>query len=176
MDNDKEKQIRFLMKMLSQIEPQNQATQNALDKVRNSLVQTEKRREAIAVRILRVVFCGRAIRYMTAAVILIGIGFIAGRLAVPKQPEINVAEIQSMIDKKCAEFAEKTLSASSTLMDQRMNNIIGLVEAAREKDRQWVAAAFQKIESDRKADNTRVGNSLVALAARTNELHGYEQN
>jgi hypothetical protein len=54
--------------------------------------------------------------------------------------------------------------------------MILLVEAARENDRKWIAAALDKIEYDRRADTVRLGNSLVTLAARTNELHKYEQN
>ena len=176
MNNDKENQIRFRLKILSQIEPKEQAVQSALEKTRNEIVKSENKQKNNTVRILRVMFCGPSLKYATAAVILIGIGFITGRLAVPKQPDMNMAEIQSMVDKKCAEYAEKALAASSTLMDQRMNKIIGLVEAARETDRQWVASAFAKIENDRKVDNTRVGNSLIALAARTKEIQSYEQN
>ena len=176
MSNDKEKQIRFRLKILSQIEPKEQSSKEAIEKVRDTLIKSEMQREAAAVRIFRMVFSAKTLKYATAAVILIGIGFITGRFAVPRQSEVNMTQVQSMIDKKCAEFAEKTLAASSTLMDQRMNKIIGLVEAARESDRQWVAAAFQKIENDRKTDNTRVGNSLIALAARTNKSKPYEQN
>lgn len=169
MSNDKENQIRFRLKTLSQIEPKEQAAHNAIEKVRDSLTKSEKQREKASVGTCRVIFSARILKYAAAAIILIGIGFIAGRLAVPAQPDIEMEQIQSMIDSHCAQFAEKTLAASSTLMDQRMNEMVGLIEAAREKDRQWVAAAFEKIENDRRADNTRVGNSLIALAARTSE-------
>jgi hypothetical protein len=169
MSNDKENQIRFRLKILSQIEPKERAAHEAIEKVRDSLTKSKRQHESAAVRMFRIVFSAQTLKFATAAVILIGIGFIAGRLAVPAQPDIDMQQIQSMIDTRCAQFAEKTLAASSTLMDQRMNEMIGLIEAAREKDRQWVAAAFEKIENDRRADNNRVGNSLIALAARTNE-------
>jgi hypothetical protein len=176
MTKNNEKEIRFRLKMLSQIEPKERASQEAIEKVRDELTKSEKQRESTALRIFRTIFSGKTLKYATAAVILICIGFIAGRLAVPVRPEIDMEKIQSIMDKKYAEYAEKTLAASSTLMDQRTKDIIGLVEAARESDRQWVAAAFEKIENDRRADNNRFGNSLIALASRTNESKNYQEN
>jgi hypothetical protein len=177
MSNDKEKEIQYRLKVLSQIEPKGQAAQKAIEKVREVLTRTQKTPAGKGIQILRFIFSIQTIKFATAAVILLGVGFIAGRLAIPKQADvINMAEIQTMVDKKCAETAEKTLAASSTLMDQRMNKIIGLVEAARETDRQWIAAAFDKIENDRRIDNTRVGNSLIAIAAWTKEINPNEQN
>ena len=176
MDQDKEKEINFRLKILSQIEPKEENMRETMEKVRETLTKTQEQPVGSGIRILRSIFSFRTIKFATAAVIMIGIGFIAGRLALPKQPDVNMANIQAMIDKKCAEFAEKTLAASSTLINQRTNEIINLVEAARQKDRLLTAAAFEKIENDRKTDNTKVGNSLIALAARTNEIQRYEQN
>lgn len=176
MSNDKEKEIKCRLEILSQIKPNEQAAQNAIEKVRETLTKAQKQPVGSGIRILRFIFCVRTIKNAAAAVILICIGFIAGRLAIPKQPDVNMVQIQSIIDKKCAETAERTLAASSTLIDQRMNKIIGLVEAARETDRQWVAAAFDKIENDRRNDNTRVGNSLIALAAWKKEIQPEQQN
>lgn len=167
MNNDKENKIRFRLKVLSQIEPKEQAIASAMEKTREALVKSQKQEEENVVRISRAFICGRILKYAIAAVILIGIGFIAGRLAVPAQPEINMDEIQAMMDKKCDDNAEKILAASSTLMDKRMNDMVNVIEAARQKDRQWTAAAFEKIENDRRTDNNRLGNSIVALASRT---------
>ena len=85
-------------------------------------------------------------------------------------------EIKLLVETECAKTAENTLAASATLMDRQRNEIIGLVEAARQSDRQWIAAAFDKIESDRRVETNRLGNSLIALAARTNERSLYKQN
>jgi hypothetical protein len=177
MSNDKEKEIQYRLKVLSQIEPKGQAAQNAMEKVRETLAKTQKQPAGAGMRILKFIFSIQTMKFAAAAVILLGVGFIAGRLAIPKQPEvINMAQIQSMMDKKYAETAEKTLAASSTLMDQRINNVIGLIEVARETDRQWAAAAFDKIENDRRNDNARVGNSLIALAAYKKEIQPDQQN
>ena len=85
-------------------------------------------------------------------------------------------EIQELVDARLEKFAEQTLAASGTLIDLRLGEVIASVEAARENDRKWIAAAFDKIVYDIRTDTARLGNSLVTLAARTNELHKYEQN
>jgi len=63
------------------------------------------------------------------------------------------------------EFAARTLAASGTRTDQRLMELIELIDAVRLQDRQRMAAAFDYIES-------RFGGGLVTLAARTDELLG----
>jgi hypothetical protein len=84
-------------------------------------------------------------------------------------------DIQQQLSTELAEFAEQTLAASGTMTDRRMKELIQLIEAAREKDRQWVAAALEQIELNRRQDNARIG-SLVTFAAQTNQLKQIEQN
>ncbi|MBN2590920.1 MAG: hypothetical protein JXA96_13730 [Sedimentisphaerales bacterium] len=164
MNNDKENQIRFRLKVISQIEPKEQAITSAIEKTKDVLAKSQKQKDDNVVRTSGAFICGQILKYAIAAVILIGVGFIAGRLAIPAQPEINMEEIQTMMDKKCADNAEKILAASSTLMDKRMYEMVNVIEAARQKDRQWTAAAFDKVVTD----NDRMGKSIIALASRTN--------
>ena len=171
MSKDKENEIRYRLKILSQIEPSQEKSKAAVQKVKDTL---EKNQDTSGKRIRRPFFNTAMLKFATAAVFLIGFGFIAGRLAAPAQPDMQ--EIQKLVDARLAKFAEQTLAASSTLMDQRINEVIVLVEAARENDWKHIAAALNKLEYDRRADTDRLGNSLVTLAARTNELHKYEQN
>jgi hypothetical protein len=56
-----------------------------------------------------------------------------------------------------------------------MKELIQLIEAARVKDRQWIAAALEQIELNRRQDNARIG-SLVTFAAQKNQLKRIEQN
>jgi hypothetical protein len=56
-----------------------------------------------------------------------------------------------------------------------MKELIQLIEAARAKDRQWIAAALEQIEINRRQDNARIG-SLVTFAAQTNQSQRIEQN
>ena len=176
MSNNKENEILFRMETLSKIEPSEKASKDAIEKVRNELLKNQKQKEESGTKILSMIFIIKMMKFTAAAVVLLATGFIIGRLAAPAQPNINMEEIQLLVDKKCADMAEKTLAAASTLMDQRTNEVVGLIEAARQNDRQWVAAAFEKIETDRRADTKRLGNSLVVLAARTSEMQSYKQN
>jgi hypothetical protein len=59
-------------------------------------------------------------------------------------------------------FANQTSMAINNLMEQRLMEFARLVEAARIKERQRVAAAFDYMGS-------RFGDGLVTLAAHTNE-------
>jgi hypothetical protein len=72
-------------------------------------------------------------------------------------------ELARQVRRDLTEFAAQTLTASGTRTDQRLNELIQLIEAARIQDRRRMAAAFDYIES-------RFGNGLVTLAARTDEL------
>jgi hypothetical protein len=171
MSKDKENEIRYRLKILSQIEPSPETSKVAVQKVRDTL---EKTQSGSGARIRRPFFNTAILKFAAAAVLLIGFGFIAGRLAAPAKPDMG--EIQELVDARLAKFAEQTLGASSTLMDQRINEVIVLVEAARENDRKQIATALDKIVYDIRADTDRLGNSLVTLAAQTDELHKYEQN
>ena len=65
-------------------------------------------------------------------------------------------------------FADQTLKTAGNLMDQRFIEFARLVEAARIKERQRVAAAFDYMGS-------RFGDGLVTLATRTDDLFGPER-
>jgi len=171
MSKDKENEIRYRLKILSQIEPSQESSEAAVQKVKDAL---EKNQGGSGTRIRRPFFNTVILKFAAAAVLLIGVGFIAGRLATPAQPDMG--EIQELVDARLAKFAEQTLAASGTLIDLRVGEVIASVEAARENDRRQIKAALDKIVYDRRADTARLGNSLVTLAARTNELHKYEQN
>jgi len=72
-------------------------------------------------------------------------------------------ELAQQVRRDLTEFAAQTLAASGTRTEQRLMELIRLIEAARIQDRRRMAAAFDYIES-------RFGNGLVTLAARTDEL------
>ena len=67
------------------------------------------------------------------------------------------------------QFAAQTLAACGTQTDQRLKELIQLIEAARIQDRRRTEDALDHIES-------QFGNGLVTLAARTDELQRLEQN
>lgn len=81
-------------------------------------------------------------------------------------------ELQQQVRRDLTEFAAQTLAASNTLTEQRLIQLIELIETARARDRQQIASALEKIEYDKQL----LGNGLVALAAQTSELRETKQD
>lgn len=77
-------------------------------------------------------------------------------------------ELARQVRRDLTEFAARTLEASGTRTEQRLMELIQLIEAARIQDRRRMVSALDYIES-------RFGSGLVTLAARTDELLGTER-
>jgi hypothetical protein len=67
------------------------------------------------------------------------------------------------------ELARMTLAASRTATEQRLEELIRLIEAARTIDHLQVERALDLMESSRLEDRTRFGEGLVSLATLKNE-------
>lgn len=80
-------------------------------------------------------------------------------------------EIHQQVRRDLTEFAAQTLAASGTLTNQRLIELVQLIEAARRREREQVAAALQQIEQEK----IQLRNGLLAVAAQTNELIGTKQ-
>ena len=205
MSQKDDSQIRYRLKVLSQIDPSPEATQRAVQNVRDTLTNQKTKS---GTKIVRLISNGQALKFAAAAVLLIGAGFVIGRFVSPARPDMQelqaalepaikqtiLTQISEQLQKEyalsyaqikeelgrqmsqeMAEFAEQTLAASGRITDQRLKELIQLIEAARAKDRQWIAAALEKIELDRRQDNARLGG-LVTFAAHTNRLQQIEEN
>ena len=190
-----ENQILRRLKLLSQIEPTSEATDRAMEKVRDSLSDKEKRRESTNVW---TVMKRPIAKLAAAAVLLIAVGYAVGRLTTPQldmeqlqsaletslraslieemnrrwQPVFATScvqlkdELQQQVRRDLTEFAAQTLTVSNTLTEQRLIKLVELIEAARERDRRQIATALEKIEFDK----SQLGKGLVALAAQTHEI------
>jgi hypothetical protein len=228
MSNINDNQIHERLERLSQIEPTQEATDRARQRVRDTLMnekaipkrgtgfQPVKTRPRWPYRVLslKAAFQRRlppiVVKLAAAAIILIGAGFLAGRLSAPKSLDVETLqatlenslrsslessirrelldEMENRLELALADerdslkqelhqqvalglevFAEKTLTAVGNMTDQRFMEFARMIEAARIKDRQRVAAAFDYMGS-------RFGDGLVTLAAQTNELQRTEQN
>jgi len=193
MSKIEEDEIRRRLKILSQIEPTAEASHRATERVRDTLANTEKRR--VSTRIWRAIIKMPITKLAAAAILLIGLGYVAGRLSAPppdmKQLRSDIYqsvleqvnrdrqsaltnirlelkdELNQELRRDLNEFGVRILAASATLTEQRIIELIELIEAARARDRQLVAAALEKIEFDK----SQLGKGLVALAAKTSELH-----
>jgi len=81
-------------------------------------------------------------------------------------------ELHQQVRRDLTEFAAQTLTASGTLTNQRLMELIQLIEAARRRERQQIEAAFEQIEQEK----IQLRNGLLAVAAQTNELLGTKQD
>ena len=205
-----ENQILDRLKRLSQVEPGQETTDHAVQRARDTIGRGRPMclpwvtTRGYPYRLPPIVA-----KLAAAAVLMIGAGFIGGRLSAPEP--VNVQELQAALEnslksslvpairqelfsemddrlqstlaashaqikdelarqvrRDLTEFAAQTLAASGTRTEQRLMELIQLIEAARVQDRRRMAAAFDYIES-------RFGNGLVTLAARTDELFGAER-
>jgi low affinity Fe/Cu permease len=204
MSNVDDNHIHDHLERLAKIEPTQEASDRAMQRIRDTLMNDE------TIPKLRLRLPPVVVKLAVAAVLLIGVAFLAGRLSAPKSVDVEALQAnlesslksslettirQELLDEMenrlqlalAAErdtlkqelhqqaardldvFAEKTLTAVGNLTDQRFMEFARMVEAARIKDRQRVAAAFEYMGS-------RFGDGLVTLAAHTNELHRPEKN
>lgn len=67
------------------------------------------------------------------------------------------------------ELAVKTLAASSAVTNQLLRELIESIATVQTRDRRWIAAALNQIESNRLRDKTRFRNGLATLAVKTAE-------
>jgi hypothetical protein len=187
MSNIDENEIRRRLELLSKIQPNPEATDRAINRARLGFTWWT------GTRSYKSKSPSPIFKFAAAAVLLICAGFFAGWLFAPRQ--INVEQLRTEIEsslksslaasceqirnelgqqvqRDLTEFAAQTLAASTTMTDQRLMELIRLIDAARMQDHLRVAAAIEKIEMDK----TKLGDGLQALAARTNELLRTEQN
>lgn len=197
-----ENQIHDRLKRLSQIQPGQDATDRAIQRARDALTTSESRSRRVGFAPPSLI--SGLMKLAAAAVLMIGAGFIGGRLSAP-QP-VNVQELKAALESSLKSslepairqemlaeidnrlqlalaadsdmlkqelarqvhrdletYTEQILKEVSILTDQRLMNFARMIEAARIKDRQHVAAAFDYMGS-------RFGDGLVTLATRTDNL------
>lgn len=87
-----ENQIHDRLKRLSQVEPTKEATDRAIKRARDALIADEGCRVGLAPPS----FIGRLTKLAAAAVLMIGAGYIAGRVSAPKP--VNVQELQAALE------------------------------------------------------------------------------
>jgi hypothetical protein len=194
-------QIHNRLKILSQIEPSSESTGRAMQRTRDALLNKENAHQYTGTRIWRNIFKNPIIKFAAAAVLMIGFGYIGGRLSTGQSldvEELRIAiqedlseemnerwqsafavncaqikdELQQQVRRDLMEFATQTLAASGTLTNQRLMELARLIEAARIKDRERIETAFKQIEFNQ----TQLGKSLLAIASRKNEVLDIKEN
>ena len=199
-----ENKILDRLKSLSQVEPTKEVTERAVRKVRDALIAGEGRSRRVGFAPPSLI--SGLMKLAAAAVLMVGAGFVGGRLSAPKpldaqqlqaamesslksslEPAIRrqlqdefdnrlqsalathrdtlKQELARQVHRDIETYADQTLTTVGNLMDQRFMEFARLVEEARIKDRQHVAAAFDYMGS-------RFGDGLETLASRTDNLLG----
>lgn len=64
-------------------------------------------------------------------------------------------------------FAVQTFTASNTVTNRLLEELVQSVKVSRLQDRQWVTAALEQVETQRIQDSTELGTAIVGLAATT---------
>jgi hypothetical protein len=208
-----ENQIRERLERLSKIEPDREAAERAVKRVRDTLAVDEGRQRRVGLAppswIGGLKPTLNFVKLAAAAVVLIAAGVVAGRFSAQPlddeslraalesslksslEPAIRQAVLaeadsrwQSAFKASCDQLKDElarqvrydltqvvaqTLAAAGTQTDQRLKELIALIEAARIQDRRRIEEALDHIER-------QFGSGLVTLAARTDELQRLEHN
>jgi len=85
--------------------------------------------------------------------------------------ELN-QELQHKINQSAVQF----LADSQDMTDQRLKELILLIERIRIYDRQRIVEALDQIESNRLWDKTQLLAGLQIVTAKTNDLSSIEEN
>lgn len=196
-----ENEILRRLKLLSQIEPTSEAANCAVQRLRETLVKEGNEPKSTATKIVRAIISRSFMKFAAAAVLLICAGFLTGRLSTPQPVDAEQLradlvrqmcrqwesilearhaqlreEVYRQVRRELTEFAAQTLTASKGLTDQRLVELIRLIEAARMQDRLRVASALEQVELNRLQDKNQFRNGLETLVARASETSSATQN
>ena len=78
-------------------------------------------------------------------------------------------EIQQQYRRDLSDFAIQTLAASSTVTNQRLQELIDAINTAQTQDHRWFASALNQIEHNRLQDKTQFAAGLETLALQTED-------
>ena len=133
-----------------------------------------------------------------AAVLLIVAGYAVGRLSAPRPPDIkelraalepairqdllnemnqrlqaSYVHLRDDLDRQYRQdmtrAAMQILAASNTVTNERLAALIESINEAQTQDRQWFAAALERVETNRRRDSTQLGNALATFVVETGD-------
>ncbi|MBL7189622.1 MAG: hypothetical protein ISS70_25110 [Phycisphaerae bacterium] len=146
MSNIDENQIRDRLKLLSQAGPSQDATDRAMQKVRATLMTKEHTRESSG---LRWIFRNSVTKLAAAAVLLIGLGYLGGRLSAPAP--LDAEQLRADIESSLRSSLEQAV----------------IQDLLKEMDGRWESAFAAKSAELKDEFQQQVRRDLMEFAART---------
>ncbi len=104
-----ETEIRRHLEAISKIEPGQEATERAVARAREVVLRNEKAQEGAMTRIWRLIAKGATARLAAAAVLMVGLGYLAGRLSAAGAPDVE--EIRSVVESSVAARLDEALES-----------------------------------------------------------------
>jgi len=118
MSTNDDNQIHDQLKSLSQIEPSSESTGRAIQRARDALLNKENAHQYTGTTIWRNIFTNPVIKFAAAAVLMVGFGYIGGRLSAG-QP-LDVEELRASLESSLRTSLEPAIRESLTEeMDER---------------------------------------------------------
>lgn len=151
MSEKDDNHIRDRLQLLSQVQPTQEAADRAVQRTRDTLTKQDNRRQSIGTRIYKTVFRGTIPKLAAAAVLLIGAGYITGRISAPET--INVEELRTTLESSLKSSLEPAIRQELLKeMDNRWQSALAANRAALKEE------LYQQISRDLKefADQTLV--------------------
>jgi len=133
----------------------------------------------------RTIMKSKIVRLAAAAVLLIGVGYIVGRLSAPRSVDVEQlqatleASLRASLESEIRQdlFEEMDHKWEAALANNRVQfkaevkqilvDLIRAIDAVKTHDRRWIVEALDQIELNRVRDKTQFINGLEALAVGT---------
>lgn len=124
----------------------------------------------------------QSIRWAAAAALVLGLGWLGGRLSAPALPDARQlrAELEPALKQELqAEFQSKLSAALETADAKHQERLVELVQAwavAREQDQQTTLALLQQADRQRRADCAALRRDLETVAVVAQDAIGTTQH
>jgi hypothetical protein len=142
-----ENEIRRRLEQFSQIEPSSQATDQVIERLRDTL--TSQVGEKARTRVSRTGFGGSIIKLAAAAVLLISLGYLAGRLSAPEP--LDVERLHADLEASLKSSLEPTIRQ----------------DLLKEMDRRWKSVFAASCVQLRDQLHQQVRHDLTEFASQT---------
>ena len=136
----------------------------------------------------------RAVQVAALLALVIGLGFVCGRLSSDSHVDVDQlradletslkssfetslaangtqlkSDILTLLREDLTVLTSQTLEASRGMTDQRLAELIRLIETVRQQDRKQIVAALEQIEQDRLRDKIQINQGFKTLVAYTTD-------